>query len=60
MDYQNRIQIMHGKPIYGEDLRQAVTIRIVCDDIFQIKKFRYLNWKKIKNKPNLTNDDEMY
>lgn len=50
IDVHNRIAIMGGKPIYGEDLRQSVSVSFVCDDVFSSKKFKYINWKRIKNK----------
>jgi hypothetical protein len=33
---------------------------MVCDDVFEAKKYKYINWKRIKNNSNLSNQDSIY
>ena len=40
-----------GQPIFGKDLRAAIEVKLVCQDIFEAKKFKYINWKRIKSNP---------
>lgn len=45
IDRQNRLQISFGQPIYGTDLRKAISVKTVCQDTFESRQFNYTNWK---------------
>ena len=45
IDRQNRLQISFGQPIYGTDLRKAISVKTVCQDTFDSRRFNYTNWK---------------
>ena len=60
IDRQNRMQILHGQPVFGTDLRSAVDVKLVCQDIFEAKKFKYINWKRMKTKDTISPADSMY
>jgi|TARA_B110000285_G_scaffold234216_1_gene310400 hypothetical protein len=45
IDRQNRLQISFGQPIFGTDVRKAIEIKLVCSDVFDAKRFKYVNWK---------------
>jgi len=45
IDRQNRLQISFGQPIFGTDVRKAIEIKLVCADVFDAKRFKYVNWK---------------
>jgi len=60
IDRQNRLQILHGQPLFGKDLREAIEVKFVCQDIFESKRFKYINWKRIKERGELQPNDSMF
>lgn len=56
IDRQNRLQILHGQPIFGSDLRASVEVKLVCQDIFDAKRFKYVNWKRYKQSEYFLDD----
>jgi hypothetical protein len=60
IDRKNRLQILHGQPLFGLDLRQAVEVKLVCNDIFEAKRFKYINWKQLKQRGELVPSDSMF
>lgn len=48
IDRQNRLQILHGVPLYGHDLRELITVNQVCRDIFDSKRYKYVSSKRYR------------
>lgn len=60
IDRQNRLQILSSVPIYGRDLRSSISIPLLGFDLFDSKKFKYVNHKTYKLKPTWSNSDPLY
>lgn len=48
IDRQNRLQILHGVPLYGQDLRELIAVNLVCKDIFDSKTYKYVSSKRYR------------
>jgi hypothetical protein len=42
-DWLNRRQIANSKPIFGADLRKAVKVALLLDDLNESKRHKYVN-----------------